>query len=318
MKRTHEAEQQYTWFCRVLERLTNENSNFEQQTFRRFVEMVEHCPVYLWSPEKIAGCQAYHQESPPPLSEVFSLELPVVHADPGGSAMLLSATPIVSGIRVTGLAIYHMDSDVLGVSAIGLTMGDVELRTDPAKPKKYLSHSLEAVGRVWEATEGKVGEDITDYINGAGNRVLGQRFWEARGADLATHLRVAIEEYLYSIKPRQIVVKEGPRDVRPVKKSRKGTYVPRLHEREIHRVIDPDEVIEIRKQSDRGHGTGTHASPIPHIRRPHNRVLRAARYKAARGRVVKVEETWVGCEPGDTFELPKRIYHVVSVGGKKK
>lgn len=320
MRRTQEAEQQYTWFCRVLERLTSENSETEQQSFRRFIEIAEQCPVYLWSTEKMKSCRAYHQEMPPPLSGLYNLEIPVIHSDPEGCAMVLDITPIVTGIRATGLAIYHMGSEVLGVDAVGMTMGAVELRTDPAHPKKYHSQAREVVGRVWDASSGKLDEEITDWINKAGGRAMGREFWEARSADLATHLRVAVEEYLYTIKPKQIVIRESPSKVRKVKKSRKGTYVPRLHEREIHRVIDPDEVIEIRKKSerDRGPGTGTHASPIPHIRRPHQRVLRAARYKEARGRVVKVEETWVGCDPGDTFVLPKCVYHVVSVGGKKK
>lgn len=70
-----------------------------------------------------------------------------------------------------------------------------------------------------------------------------------------------------------------------------GKKILRSHERPRYVFLTPK---EIRRIFGEDHQPGTHASPIPHERRRHYRVLRSEFYKEKRGKVIVVPAVWVG------------------------
>ena len=128
--------------------------------------------------------------------------------------------------------------------------------------------------------------------------------------DFARSISTAFEEMNYTFKPRVTVVTEEQKKAKPIDWS-KRKEIPKAHQRQVHIILDPDEVAVIKRQ-----GEGTHRSPRPHTRRAHMRILRAERFKNARGKVVAIGETEVNVRPGEKIVTPQRIYHVVSVGGE--
>lgn len=77
---------------------------------------------------------------------------------------------------------------------------------------------------------------------------------------------------------------------RKPKKRQKGTRVRRLRERERYIVLTKQEITEEWRRIHQG---GTHAPPIPHLRRGHYKILRAARFKEKKGQRVWVRATHV-------------------------
>ena len=119
----------------------------------------------------------------------------------------------------------------------------------------------------------------------------------------------AIHKYIN--KPKVVVVKEtDEKRERAKSKCLDRNLMPRTHQRDVNIILDTEEVKTLCKYKG-----GTHASPVPHKRRAHKRVLRSPRYKYARGKVIDVGETEVGVKPGEVINHKKKIYHVVSVGG---
>lgn len=67
----------------------------------------------------------------------------------------------------------------------------------------------------------------------------------------------------------------------------------RYAEREHYIMLDKDEIADAWHQTHRG---GTHASPLPHLRRGHYKTLRAEKWKENRGKIIWVRATHVGGE----------------------
>jgi len=70
----------------------------------------------------------------------------------------------------------------------------------------------------------------------------------------------------------------------------KGERIPRLGEQDHYIVMEKHEIAEAWKRANHG---GTHASPVPHLRRGHYKHLQAERYKEKRGKLVWVRATHV-------------------------
>jgi hypothetical protein len=76
-------------------------------------------------------------------------------------------------------------------------------------------------------------------------------------------------------------------------KKPKKNRIARWTEREHHILLTRNDITEEWQRIHRG---GTHASPMPHLRRGHYKTLRADRYKEARGKRIWVRATHVNGE----------------------
>ena len=77
------------------------------------------------------------------------------------------------------------------------------------------------------------------------------------------------------------------------KKKKKASRIRRLHERPSHIILSKDDIVSKWRTAHQG---GTHAPPIPHLRRGHYKTLRAERYKEKRGQRIWVRASHVGGE----------------------
>lgn len=77
------------------------------------------------------------------------------------------------------------------------------------------------------------------------------------------------------------------------RKKKKANRIRRTHERSSHIILTKT---EIATRWHTAHQGGTHASPLPHLRRGHYKTLRAARFKEKRGQRIWVRASHVGGE----------------------
>lgn len=95
--------------------------------------------------------------------------------------------------------------------------------------------------------------------------------------------------------PTHYIVQETPAHVaeNPEKYARRAKIkIPRFADRERWIVIDIGSVKKIWPKQE--HQGGTHASPVPHLRRGHTKVLSHERFKLMRGQILRIRPTWVG------------------------
>ena len=117
-----------------------------------------------------------------------------------------------------------------------------------------------------------------------------------------------VDQLLYLDQPTHYIVEERPAHV-PAERKLSQARPAYSNDRERWIVLDPEEVkVRFARRTDVPLG-GTHASPIPHLRRAHNRTLRAERYTFKRGTVVHIRPTWIGDRE---WEEKKLCYRVVS------
>jgi hypothetical protein len=95
--------------------------------------------------------------------------------------------------------------------------------------------------------------------------------------------------------PSQYIVQETPAHVaeNPEKYAKRAKIkIPRWDDRERWLVLDPE---EIRKRWPRRESQGgSHASPVPHLRKGHTKLLTNERYTHKRGQIIRVRPSWVG------------------------
>lgn len=121
-------------------------------------------------------------------------------------------------------------------------------------------------------------------------------------ADLIASVDCALDQLHYINLPRHYLVVNTPIAASKrtgKKKTTRFEYRPKVM------LIDPEKVHLIRPRSE--HQGGTHASPIPHLRRGHTRVLKAEKFKNKRWAVIHVHPTWVGPEEWDDGRSEYRV-----------
>jgi len=106
------------------------------------------------------------------------------------------------------------------------------------------------------------------------------------------HPQSAIEQLHYVDMPTHYVVSERAARVQEDREPSKKR-VARYDDREHWILLDPEEV-KSRMIARTDSAGGTHAAPLPHLRRAHDRALRSERYTFKRGEIVRVRPTWVG------------------------
>ena len=132
-------------------------------------------------------------------------------------------------------------------------------------------------------------EDHEDSV-AAKLEVHAQNINEMTMTNLRGHFYLGLQNVAWVNHPDHYVVEINP-ESRP--KKRKKKRLSRWNEREHHILLTREEITEEWHRTHRG---GTHASPMPHLRRGHYKTLRADRYKEARGKKVWVRATHVNGE----------------------
>lgn len=134
--------------------------------------------------------------------------------------------------------------------------------------------------------------------------------------DFVAAVNTFLDELHYIDLPRHYIVESTPRHVteNPEKfKKREAKRVSRFQDRPHWLIMDPE---EIRRTWPSGPSRGgTHAAPIPHFRRGHEKLLTGDRWTNKRGQIVRVRPTWVGDREWNHGAVR---YRVVSRQGSKE
>jgi hypothetical protein len=303
---TELAGKQYNLLCKAVERAavalkySTDKAVIEKASL--LLHTLQTAPVYLWSKEKAEQCCAYFRDNIGSFADVFSAGLfPAVTCDHMGAVLLDHVVETSEGYRLRYAYAYMLDDDanISGRKAVYVASGLITYTfpVDQHWRKAWVTMHRYAL----------MDEDLCPM------HVPEQReidLEEISRQDASRHVGTAIEQLAYTLHPRATVVKESTAHTQ-AQEARKlpPTVAPRIQDKSVHLVLMPDELRVLHQQSLH---TGTHASPLPHRRRAHTRVLRHPRFKN-RGRNIIVKEAAVNCKPGDVYRLPKRIYHVIKV-----
>ncbi len=304
----HEAaSNHYNWLCRVID--NGYEISFQEQADAQELlkEVVANNPLYLLSEEKAQASKDYiHDELSGQIGDYMSMIHPCVVADPEGVVMIYGVERTDIGWQVYGMSIaYDEITSQFGIPIVAMMIGKLTVVEAGTDIVNYRVGDQHTVGSILLPEKNKIRGVLSDTSRD-------EDFKEAAQQDFRSALLTAMEQLWYTQKPRVTVVKYGTAP-EPRKHKKRPQKTPRADQREVHIILDPDEVREIRKQQG-----GTHASPVPHKRKAHRRVLRHPRYGDNVGKVIQIGEMDVNCAPGEVIRTPRRIYHVVSVGGNTK
>jgi hypothetical protein len=134
--------------------------------------------------------------------------------------------------------------------------------------------------------------------------------------DFVSAVNTFLDELHYIDLPRHYIVESTPRHVvkNPEKfAKREDKRVTRFQDRPHWVIMDPE---DIRRTWPSGPSKGgTHAPPIPHFRRGHEKLLTGERWTNKRGQIVRVRPSWVGDREWDHGAMR---YRVISRQGSKE
>ena len=345
---TRTAEEQFHWLCRIVEsdfikeRMQDavESGHPSAAVYDILVKQVRTAPVYLWSDEKRERAIEYSKQDT--LSMTFHVMdvdalCPVITADSEGATVLNSVSAIGERIETRSYFSYVINPAIQRHEMLkkkGIPEEQIKsLYTKPqlffymvklifepdhpGDPASYRAWVEDASFMMWTLDSGSRKVEGRPDVNASDTELVGEsrhQIWKTA----FDHVRSALEQMIYTLAPRTVVVKDVPAKPRNPEKRTKRLHIPRRHEREVHIIFDPEEVQELRARPETVDHGGTHASPRPHVRRAHKRTFKADRYKKAKGKTVEVGPIFVNCSPGDRFEFARRFYHIVSVGGRRE
>lgn len=298
ISRPVEAEHQHLWFCRAVEQ---HDWAAHGMTRSEVIGLVNRSPLILFSREKAERAMKFHRQRPPVLTQVR----PQLVIDHMSGVLLMETLKQDDCLGVVALTIGQASEDNfegVKLDGLSLTCGQLFLR-QKGQSLEYEVAAQDVRSFVYEVQGKRLGQRLA--VDTDTGRALAER-------DFRRGVITALEQLDYMRQPRQVVVEDRPAAGGRQRQSRtQDQVVGRSPDRPAVILLDPESVQVLRRQQ---HG-GSHASPRPHHRRSHTRVLRHPRWGDKVGTVVAVREADVGVKPGEKIELPKRVYHVLSVGG---
>jgi hypothetical protein len=291
-----------------------------ERQFKRLIDLAERiidpellrglytCSLFLFTAEKTQKALAWNRERPDPLSRIPGYAtnppvLPVVVADDESAVWLIQITSnrlvavtcremnnqaALAAVYISGL----IDLTAGGLNAMTIVGRCCEIHESAAKERRYFF----------------LDQLCTEWVGGnATNRQI-----EQFGYDLCTHADTALIQLDYASKARQTVIEETPPTVI---RNPGGKHIPRASERPRIIVLDPDEVLHLRKHPSSPPQGGHHATPAAHLRRAHQRTLRAERWKKKRGQTIEIDAMMI-C-PEMAWTVGRTTYKVVNLQPKK-
>lgn len=305
------AEMQYNWAARIVDHLValaaGEPSMAKDVEYGR--RMLRDPDLYLLAADKEEAALEFVKADGIAFEKLAETVDGIILADTGSCVLIDTVRRHEDGRWAAGAAVWAYDG-LGGVWAADALVLFQEVENE----SRYHLEVSNLTWRMWDVTTKDYRVSISGDAPG-----LTREMHELRCTDVATHIKTALEELSYLYKPGVTVLKEtSTHRVKHLRrKAKKGKLppTPRAADREVHVVFDPDEVHEILVA--RHEHTGTHAPPRPHKRRAHQRTYRHPRFKEARGKTVCIDEIDVGVKPGERIELPRKVYHVRSIGGQQ-
>lgn len=295
--RPAEAEEQHLWFCRAVEQ---HNWAADGMSRSEIVGLVNRSPLILFSKEKAERSMEFHRKLPPVLKKVR----PQLVIDHMSGVLLLEAAEQDECLAVAALTIGYASEHDMGLNGVALTHGQLFLRRK-GQTMEYEVAMGDLFPYVYEVDGKRLGRPFR--VESDMGRGLTER-------DFRRGVITALEQLNYLRQPRQILVDDRPVQKRKRKGGAQDQIIARSSDRPALIVLDPEDVQTLRRYESESQGR-RHQPPKPHWRRPHSRTLRHPRWGASVGKVIEVGATNVGVVPGEEIQLPRRIYHVVSVGG---
>jgi hypothetical protein len=123
--------------------------------------------------------------------------------------------------------------------------------------------------------------------------LLAERTAEVEMKEMREAFYLGLQEVNWINHPDHFTVEIGAQEPPRKTKKSKGPRVRRLAERARHIILKKSDITTRWKKAHQG---GTHAPPIPHLRRGHYKTLRAERFKEKRGKRIWVRASHVGGE----------------------
>lgn len=291
---TLEARKQFTNLSRITEQLLKLDDFDDSEPVET---IIREAPLYLFSKEKVEAASEWVKTLEEPLCNV-PLKHPIIVCDDLSAVVLLACYSKENRTNIVAMVSTYLSETDKGKAFTVHSTGELVL----TRQETCLDQKINFFNwSVWDLNSSPLVQ-VGNRGDEVGYDALAQRRFQAC-------IKRAIEFYAYSLKPRTIVVKEEAYDKKAAKKGKKSGKLPRDHQREVHIVLDPDEVRELQKKAK----TGTHASPCAHVRRAHKRTYKHECYKNMRGQVVDIGEVKINVKEGQEIKTPRRIYHVVKV-----
>ena len=292
IQQTSEAEQQYTWLCRVLEQ------GYKEGEVDPVVDFIRDLPLYLLSTEKSKRAEQVAFEQGRKYMQGYEhLPMPCVMADHFSCVVLLKSERIKDEIITETLIINHRKTDNIIFYTHGLL---VDAEPDGLKHTSNWEYRPQVM---WLLELD--GTKITPTAN-----LLKDPMGKSMIQDCVSHSKTAIEQLKYATNRSHYIVKEcGPEMKRFTNKKKKMKKLYRIDQREVHRFYDPEEMKTMYKSRELN---GTHASPVPHKRGAHVRVYKHPRFKNVVGKTMKIKEVLVNCKEGEELKIGKKVFHIVS------
>lgn len=306
---TAKAEEQFNWLARTAEAGYDATNGIDKS---KLIGIINSAPVYLLSHDKAQASLKYFQTSGRSgYLGYHEKTYPVIIADDESCVLITNVYIDVTGRAMIEAMLTSYGEVIEGTKGIfysyGMAIDALPLSTETTSYWDY--HSL-TTHMLFVDKNGKVGEgvDCNAYIkqNNDEDLELKQR------RDCINHIRTAIEQYLYILSKKYILVKKEADDKKILKKCG-NSRVARHHQREIHKLIDPDVITEKHISVKTPNPLHTHASPAPHIRSGYVRTFKHPRFKHKLNQSIKIAPVYVNCKPGDNITIARKVYHVVSI-----
>ena len=294
MEQTTAAEQQYTWLCRIAEQGYQDPAE-SAETLR----MLSEIPLYLFTAEKSdravklagEGGRAY-------MMGYQDLPFPCIIADDKSCVAVFQSRLDGQHVKTETMVVAY--DQELGV--IFYAHG-IMVDQDPNNTGETSFWDFQATNWLFFQTDGKKLIPQTELPKDPSVSMSAKE-------TCINHSKTALEQFKYVNCRQHYVIKERGAAMKDRKKKKKIRQVPRVHQREVHKVLDPEEMRVLYTGST---SHGTHASPVPHKREGYERTYRHPRYKNMLGKKQKIDAVYVNCKEGDEIEVARRVYHVVSI-----
>ncbi len=301
-------------FCRVCDKIIRPAINTSKAS-KRICNLIDNSPMFTFDAERekvvleTARNLTHEQRILPPPMPFDSCLL----VDTMGVVLLFDATDYEEGDKVIdGHNIYrdvniitfcsNAAMDEVHIGSFSLIIGKIQISrpTEGNIRRYFVDGDVMAWIGIMDQEDKAIFQSIPESvipitsaerlaIPNSGMEVGDDLYNRAVKGDFMASVDCALDQLHYINLPRHYLVVDTPAHVKPCNKHVK---TPRFHDRPKVLMIDPMKVHIIRPPSEsKG---GEHASPTPHLRRGHTKILKAERYKNKRWAVIHIHPTWVG------------------------
>ena len=299
------AEQQFNLFANLVEFIYKDTKDTDNGSLgERLMQVVREYDLYLWEMEKVNRAREYADTAKDrSIADLPQDLFPLVSVTPNGLAVLEEFYATERGLVIHYLSASGAEGGAVRTDAVSATAVGMGTCVFPPEGEGWtdIKFNFLIAQRYADKTY-----DITPGQSVPDSQTAAHHICREQIMD-------ALIQMAYVTKPRQTLVVASTKSTQ--KRQKKGYppgVAPRAQDREVHIVLDPDELRIVKRKATEAKG-GSHASPVPHRRRAHKRTFKAERYKKAKGQTREFGEVYVKCKPGEKMCLPRKVYHVKRV-----